>query len=181
MTTATLKYFFCDDADQPIASACDLQAAHKALAAAAGAVPAPMRGGLTAALATAIDDVFQVPLGDVLGASWKKAAALKDGIDATRGDPSKVVVVPLMDHKVTSKHQPHVDLMFSGKSLHRLVFDISLTLELKGVQLQVREGRIAGLTSGDCLGHGIFSMGGQEIIKRSTPSFALPGRLNFTA
>lgn len=176
---ATLKLFFCEDAAQPIA--CDLDMAHQAMAEASKSIPAPLRGGLTTALASAIDEVFQVPLGAVLDASWKKAAIVKDGLEATLTDPNKVVVVPLVDHKVSSKHQPHVDVMFSGKALHRLVFDIELQLELRGVQLQVREGRIAGLTSGECAGHGLFSMGGQQIIKRSTPFFGLPGKLAFNA
>lgn len=138
-------------------------------------------GGLAPALATAIDAVFQAPLASGLEASWKKAAVLADALETTRTDPAKVVVVPLMDHKVTSKHQPHVDVVYGGKSLHRLVFDIELFLALKGVQLQVRDGRIAGLTSGEWVGQGVFSLADHEILKRSTPAFALPGRLTFDA
>ena len=60
---ATLKLFFCEDAALPIAGACDLQVAHKAVAAASKKVPAPLRGGLTAALATAMRSIDRcVPL-----------------------------------------------------------------------------------------------------------------------
>lgn len=176
---ATLKLFFCEDIALPIASSCDLQIAHQAVAIASKKVPAPLRGGLTTALAAVLDEVFEVPLATVLDTSWKKAVALQDGLEATRADPDKVVVVPLMDHKVTSRHKPHVDVVYGGKSLHRLVFDLDLILDLKGVQLQLRNGRICGLTSGHCAGQGVFSLAGKEIIKRSTPSFALPGRLTF--
>jgi hypothetical protein len=176
---ATLKLFFCEDAGRPIGEACDLKAAHDALEVAARSVPGPLRPGVATALAGAIDEVFQVSLGDVLAASWKKAAAVQDALEATRQDRSKTVVVPFMDHRITSKHQPHVEVMFSGKSLQKLVFDITLALELKGVQIQVREGRIVGVGSGACQGQGVFALAGQEIIKRATPAFPLPGRLAF--
>ena len=68
-----------------------------------------------------------------------------------------------------------------AQSLCRLVFDIALSLELQGVQLDIRQGRIHALKSGACLGEGVFAFAGQTLIKRATPTFALPGRLAFAA
>lgn len=176
----TLKTFFCEDPAAPVADGCELDLARKAVEEACAALPGPAREGAVKALAGALDEVFHVGLGEVLEASWGKLAGLQDALAATRADPAKVARVPLLDHKVTSKHAPYIDLMLGGRQLTRLTFDIVLTLALRGVQLDVRQGGLHGLTAGECQGEGTFSLGGQTLIKRSTPALALPGRLAST-
>jgi hypothetical protein len=173
----TLKSFFCDEGT--IASACEAELAEAALGTAAAKVPKPARPAAVRALKGSLDDIFNVGLGGVLESSWGKLAALKDSLEASLSDPDKLVLAPLLDHKVTSNHEPHIDLMLGGKSLTRLKFNIALSLQLKGVELEIRQGRIAGLRSGECLGEGIFSVGGQTLIQRETPALPLPGRVTF--
>lgn len=179
MSAVTLKHFFCDDAASPIYGRCETQAAEKVVVAAMKGVPRPLQGSLRNSVQNALDEVFNVPLADVLGGSWKKLTGVQDAIDATRKDAGKVVFAPLLEHKISSKHQPHIDLVLSGKSIGKLVLDIVLALELKSVELEVRDGRIAGLRSGECGGNGVFSFEGQELIKKATPAFGLPGRVMF--
>lgn len=179
MTDLTLRTFFCDDPSSPIYASCEADAAKKAVDAAVGAVPLAARTAMTDCVRGAIDDVFQISLADVLGGAWKKLDAVRDGLALTRLDASKVVLVPLLEHKVTSKHEPHIDLMMGAKSIGRLEFGIALTLNLKGVELDLREGRIAGLKAGYCKGQGVFSVKDQELIKKDTKAFALPLTMRF--
>lgn len=175
----TLKSFFCPDPARRIADCLDTDEARAALAEACGAAPAPLRAGLVKALSGSLDEMFGVGVGDVLNSSWGKLGALRETIVSTRADPGKIAHVPLLDHQVASKHQPHIDLMLGGKQLCRLAFDIVLTLKLRGVQLDIRKGAIHGLTAGEAQGEGAFTLGGQTLIKRTTPAIALPGRLAF--
>lgn len=175
----TLKSFFCADPDAPIADSCEMTLARKAVQEACKSVPAPARAGLVKALAGSLDELFGVGIGSVLETSWGKLEALKTSLDSTRADPAKIAHVPLLDHKVTSTHQPHIDLMLGGRKIARLAFDIGLTLDLRGVQLDIRQGRIHGLTGGEARGEGTFSFGGQPLLQRTTPALALPGRLAF--
>ena len=175
----TLKSFFCPDPDAPIADRCEMALARKAIDEACKSVPGPARAGLIKALAGSLDEMFGVGIGSVLESSWGKLEALKETLEATRADPDKIAHVPLLDHKVTTTHQPHIDLMLGGKSLARLGFDIGLNLDLRGVQLDIRKGRIHGLTGGEATGEGTFSLAGQPLLQRSTPALALPGRLAF--
>lgn len=181
MTLLTLKTFFCDDPTAAIYGHCDTTAAEKAVDAAMKTLPKPLQSSQRGAVRNALDEVFNVPLGDVLQASWKKLTGVQEALEATRLDPAKVVFVPLLEHKITSKHQPHIDLLLAGKSVSRLVLDIVLALELKSVELEVRDGRIAGLRSGQCGGNGVFAFEGQDLIKKATPSFGLPGKVAFAA
>lgn len=180
MSQVTLKTFFCDDASAPIYASCEAKAADAAVQAALKSVPKPVQGRLTESVRAALDEVFHIRLEDVLAGSWKKLTGVQDAIDATRLEAGKVVFVPLLEHKISSRHKPHIDVKLGPKSVSRLVFDMALALELKSVELEIREGRIAGLRSGQCGGNGVFSFEGQDLIKKATPAFGLPGRLSFT-
>lgn len=91
-----------------------------------------------------------------------------------------MALVPLLDHKVTSTHKPHIDLMYGAKCLARITLDISLNLALNGVILEVHQGRIAGLKAGSCLGDGVLAFADKPLITHKTPEIALPGRLKFS-
>ncbi|MBP7704306.1 MAG: hypothetical protein KA105_03340 [Caulobacter sp.] len=180
MTTVTLKTFFCDDAGSPIYASCEAAAAEVAVEAALKSVPKPVRARLAESVRAALDEVFHVRLDEVLSGSWKKLTGVQDALDATRLEPGKVVLLPLLEHKISSRHQPHIEVKLGPKAVSRLVFDLVLALDLKSVELEVREGRIAGLRSGQCGGNGVFSFEGQDLIKKTTPAFSLPGRVSFS-
>jgi hypothetical protein len=178
-TPITLKAFFCDDTGKPLVDCLDPAAVIAAAEGAAGNLPRASLPGLQKAVGGALDGLFEPRLEDILQRSWGKVAAVDEALKATRDDPAGLAVVPLLDHRITSRHAPHIDVVLGAKSLARLVFDIALSLELQGVQLEVRGGRIHALKSGACIGEGVFSFAGQTLIKRATPAFALPGRLRF--
>ncbi len=175
----TLKDCFSADASKPIAGALDLGAILPALTAATAALPAAAASSVLDTFRSALDGIFQVGLGDVLQMSWGKVAALRDAILATRKDAGLLAVVPLLDHKVTSLHKPHIDVMYAGKTLLQVPFDIALSLTLKGVLLDVRNGGIANVKGGTCLGEGTLSFGGHPLLQHKTGDLALPGRLAF--
>jgi len=175
----TLKDFLAADATKPIADGLDLGAVTAVIGAAAAALPAAAGAQIDGAFRHALDEILQVGLGDVLQASWGKAAALRDAILATRKDAGLVAIVPLLDHKVTSQHQPHIDLMYGSKSLVRIAFDISLNLMLSGVALEIRDGELAGIKAGTCTGEGILAFLGKPLLQHKSKEFALRGKLAF--
>lgn len=175
----TLKSFFCADPATPIADSCDMRAARKAVDLAAVGLPPLTRKNLFKAVAGALDEFFQVNLDDILESAWDRVAALRDIKAASRAEPGKVIPFPMLDHKVSSVQQPHLDLTLAGQSLSRLHFETALSLKLSGVHLAVGGGRIHGLTSGLCNGEASFSLGGVTLLERATPRLSLPGRLRF--
>ena len=176
--TLQLKALFCEDPLRPLAESVDLGPCLEAVDKAGGAARAALPG-LRKAFQDSIDDVMAVELGEVLDASWKKVGAVAEAMKATREKPGATAVVPLLDHRITSNHEPAVELFLGDQRLCELSFKIALSLQLKGVSLAIAGGRIEEVRSGVCLGDGEFSMAGQSLIKRKTPEFALPGKLRF--
>jgi len=175
----TLKSFFCADPARPIARELDLAAAMKAVEAAGADLPRAAMPRLAGAFESAFDEMFDVDLSGLIESSWRKLKSLDEAFKASAADPLAVSIVPLLDHTIASTPAPRIELLNGPKALAQLAFDIALTLELKGVALEIRGGRVHGLKSGDCLGQGALSFAGQTLLQRQTPAFPLPGRLRF--
>lgn len=173
----TLKDFFCDGDTPPLASG-DLLANVKR---GKGGLPTAALPAMSGAVEQALAQVFGVPIGNVLEASWSKVAGLPDALAASKLNPGAVTLTPLIDHTVTSTHSPKIDLFIGGQRLGEVALGIQLSLKLKGVTLELKDGRISGLRSGECSGEGVVSFGGQPLLKRKTPGLPLPGRLSFGA
>jgi hypothetical protein len=176
--TATLKTFFCADPAAPLAGQAGFEAVF-ATASQVKGLPKAAAPGLASAFATALEDVFAVPLGPLLEAGWKKVAALEDARKSTLADPAAKALVPLLDHRITSTHRPHVDLRYGGRTLGRVELLLELALELKGVELEFRKGGVTALRGGTCQGVGALSLGGQPLFKRRSDPFPLTGQVSF--
>lgn len=176
--THSLKTIFCVDVAKPVGAEPEFSKLLAGLKSAA-AVPAASEEGLTGAFNTALEQVMAVQLGDILLNSWNRIGALNEAFKSTRADPSSVVIVPLLDHKVSSSHAPCIDLLCAGKELAKLAFDVSVVLQLKGVELEVRKGAISAVTAGKAVGEGKLVLGGKTLVQRKTADLPLPGRLAF--
>ncbi|RYF93937.1 MAG: hypothetical protein EON95_07150 [Caulobacteraceae bacterium] len=176
----SLKSIFCLDLAQPVGSQPEFSKVLAGMKAAA-AVPAASDEGLTRAFNTALEQVMAIQIGDILLASWSRLAALNDAFKSTRADPASVVILPLLDHKVSSSHAPCIDLLCAGKELAKLMFDISVVLQLKGVELEVRHGAINSVTAGKAVGEGKLVLAGKTLVQRKSRELPLPGRLAWGA
>ena len=179
-TPLTLKSLLFADATKPAAYGIDLSPVMAVVAVATSALPSPVVAGIASAIKPALDVILEVGLGDVLQVSWRKLSALKNAIETTLKEQGRVELVPLLDHKITSVHQPHIDLNYGQQSLGQIKFDITLSLLLKGVLLEIREGRIDGLKAGICGGDGILAFAGKPLLRHTTAELALPGKLSFS-
>jgi hypothetical protein len=177
--THSLKTIFCVDVTKPVGAEPEFSKVLAGLKAAA-TVPAASQEGLASAFNTALEQVMAVQIGDILLNSWSRLGALNEALQSTRVDPDSTVIVPLLDHKVTSSHAPCIDLLCAGKELAKLAFDISLVLQLKSVELEVRKGAISAVTAGKAVGEGKLVLAGKTLVQRKTPDLPLPGRLAFS-
>ena len=175
----TLKSFFCPDPAAPIAESCDMNAVREAVDAAGNGLPPLTRKTMMKNVAGALDQFFQIGLDDILESAWDRVEAVRDIRSASRADPEKLIPFPMLDHKVSSAQQPHVDLMLGPQILNRLSFKTAVSLKLSGVHLVLGGGKIHHITSGKCGGEATFSLAGITLIERNTAPLELPGRVHF--
>lgn len=120
----------------------------------------------------------------VLAPAWQRLEMLQEYRDPELHPPEESALVPLVEHQVVSTHEPHIDLMLKDTEIGRLTFRIELTLDLEGVVLRVRDGRIQGVEAGSATGRGSLACGYRErqlySLERES-SFQLEAGLSFAA
>ncbi len=135
-----------------------------------------MQGELTQKLSGFLQD----DAADIFAGVWSRCAELKSCVEETRKDPNLTSAVVMADHDFTYSLEPEVDVMVDGVTLGRFPFHVELTCAVAGLELQVKDGGIAGIRCGHCDGSAAISLAGTEIWKRTLVHVDLPGELRLT-
>ena len=133
----------------------------------------------TGAVLVALHKALDVPLADIFKSAWGSALELQAYRDSDKHPPDETSWIKFGKHKLTSTHQPKIEVLVNGKRIGTLSFDVKLTLHVTGTKLRVRDARIweaAGTSfNGEC---GI-SYKGFPFIKREIATATLPGTILF--
>jgi hypothetical protein len=113
-------------------------------------LPTAGRGRVMRELATLIRDLLALDVGDLLLAAWRTRAKLIDAAQRTRAKPGSRALVALATHRVTQIHRPYIDMLFNGRRLHRIEFELSLIFDVHALVGVIRDGRLIELHSGSC-------------------------------
>ena len=94
--------------------------------------------------------VLDLDLADFVVAGWRKHAALAAAADRTAANPGSTEVVDLATHRITSVHQPSIELLVNGVRVATLHFELKVELVIRALVAIVRDGHVVGLRSGVC-------------------------------
>ena len=130
---------------------------------------------LSDAMGTALD----VSLSDILSRAWSTLETLQEYLDTDRHPPDEISMVPLATHTIHSSHEPSLELLSGEQIIAQLTFNVEVQLELEGIALKIRDGRIMGVASGAFQSTGSIQFEGQTLIARSTEQIQIPGSLSF--
>lgn len=145
--------------------------------AAAKGLPSKALPAFQSAMGGALDRVMALPLAGIVASPWTTIIEVAAALKATAGHPDATELVNLVDHGLTSAHRPKVDLIWGGKTVSRVEVGLDLVLDLIGVALEIRGGRIVGVKAGHCQGVGLMTLFDQPMLKHDGKSHALAGRL----
>lgn len=124
-----------------------------------------------------VEGLFKVDTVDVLCSAWSQYRDLQKYRDKNRYGPEETNLVSLARHSVRSVHRPSMEIMVNDVKLGRLEFEIDLRLDLEGVVLKIRDGKIWEIKAGRCSGKGVCKCGDVTLMSKETPKFDLPGRV----
>lgn len=127
----------------------------------AGVFPAAMNTGLLDAWAYA----------------WKKYQNLKDDVEESRKSPDAIVLSRLAEHSIDSTLHPYVEVFLGSKRLQKITFDVTLTTQIEGLVLGVKNGCIVSLQLAKCEWTGSIATKGVTLVKRKLTKLDLPGRI----
>ena len=146
----------------------------RALAKAVPGLPlGPIIEGVSKGLETALD----VPISSMLAGAWDRARELRAAMQQTRDSEKDAVLLPLLDHTITSEHRPYVDVVLNGTAIARLVFPLTVTFHLEGIVLRIAKGRIADVLAGQMTIKATLKFAEFVLIEKALAPITIPGAL----
>ncbi len=126
-----------------------------------------------------LTDGLNIGMGDLLVGAWRKRKEIIQYRDLQNYPPDETNVVPLVEHTITSKHNPSIQPVINNKPLKEIKFDVVLKLKIKGVMLKIKAGKIMEILVGSCTGSGSIGYAGYAVLKKETEPFNFPASLVF--
>jgi hypothetical protein len=150
------------------------------LAIAAGGTETLAAFGLRAmagALARNLKPLLHIDLADIFVAAWNKSGTLRQHLEKSAHSPGKEIFLQLAEHKIVSRHAPHVSLMKEGAEIGRVEFEVALELVLQGAVLRLLDGAIQDVQIGRVKGKATVKCSGAVIVEKEIQPTAVPGTL----
>ena len=133
------------------------------------------RGTLDGALKKAIFSALDVGLDDILGQAWSGWRELRDYADPKKTPPDDVNVVSVSNHTIESLHEPSVDVVVRGLTVHSFPFHVSAQLDVQGVNLVVQRGMIQEIRVGSLKLGGSVKLRDRTLLKKNVAQVTVPG------
>ena len=126
-----------------------------------------------------LDKLLDVSLGVVLARAWVSSRQVSKVIEQQNEEMTDAItVVPLLDHKVQSIHEPNLKIMLSDTQIGQLPLMVKFAFSLSGILLKIQFGKIQSVLAGKC--NGVSSLSYQDVIlqEKKIEEFDLPNEIN---
>jgi len=124
-----------------------------------------------------VRDAYQaaldVNLMDIFLKAWAKIPAIADMADANKYPAAERHLVPLAEHRVTSSHEPRVEVLINEIAAFSLPLGVSLEVEFEGAVLNIAGGLIHAVKSANCRASGLVTCRDVVIASIKTGSMIL--------
>jgi hypothetical protein len=95
-------------------------------------------------VADSIADFLAMPVGNIVFWAWDKHHAVQRACLETRDRPGATLSLAVGRHTLTATHRPRIRLDVAGQDLPLLDLELSLTVHVVSIVIEVREGQVTG-------------------------------------
>src|SRR5215469_1430954 len=100
-------------------------------------------------LASVTAGLLDLDVGDLLIYGWRTRERLVKAARQTRQIPGRQEVVQLGTHRITSAHNPTIELLIDGVKVHTFRFQLTVIFDIEVAALIIQRGQLTGLKAGD--------------------------------
>lgn len=126
-----------------------------------------------------LDSLLNISLAGVLARAWIALAQVQQIIREQQEDGSdSVAVIPLVEHKILSQHEPKLKILLNSHNIGELKFVVKFIFKLEGVLLKIQYGKIQAVLAGKCKGAAAISYEEVKLEEKQIAEFDLPGQLD---
>jgi len=91
--------------------------------------------------------------------------------------PNETIFIPLVQHKITSTHNPYIEIIYNGKVVHTINFEVNVDFQFDGVNLSFQNKKLKEISSGECNINGEFLCEKIKLSEAELKNIKLPGML----
>lgn len=115
---------------------------------------------------------------DILLPAWSKHPELQEYRDPEKHPPGETVLVPLLEHAITSNHEPTIALSIAGQSLGEMTFEVEVESIVKGAILEIQDAKIVKVKLEGLDAAGSLSVSGVSFLEKDLARLELPGSID---
>jgi len=130
--------------------------------------------GLESAVCEKFSNILEIDPVKLLAGAWEQYSLLSEAAKQSRS--GETVLVPLAEHTVVSKLSPFVEIQ-AAAFVKKIDFDVTLSLKLKGLVVNVESGEIRAIEAGTCEGSAKLGVIGMSLSEYKIKPIPLPGKL----
>ena len=119
--------------------------------------------------------LLDIDISEIMLRTWKNYHDLVKYCDAKKYPTDHSFLAPLLEHTITSKHQPQIVVEIEPLFKKTIPFDIMLKLVLKGFTLEIQAGKIKKIHTGECKGSGTVQCMNVTLLEKASGDITLPG------
>ncbi|GEM_PF-2960086 len=113
-----------------------------------------------------VSELLNIDTRAILIGAWGAATDILKYVQSDASASDDVVLIPLVKHTISSKHQPSLKPYVNQVPIANIQFTVTLKLALKGVILKLQKGKITEITIGACQGSGEIKYGEHTLLKK---------------
>jgi hypothetical protein len=137
------------------------------------AIPPGLRVAARDQLLNLVADILDQRLVDLVVLGWRTWERLEEAARRTLETPAATDLVELIDHEITSKHRPRVEVRFDGQQIAEIEVDLDATIQLHAVTAVLAAGRLTAIRSGRADVSAELAIQGMKVMT-ATRSLELP-------
>ena len=122
-------------------------------------------------------ELLRTRLLDICVFGLQKSQQILEYRDRTKHPPGQVATVPLFERSFKTQQRPYLEILYRQVP-YKIFFEVEVTLTMKQVVLEIRDGRITAVQSGFLEGSGSISYEGNTLLRKDKfATVKLPGIL----
>jgi hypothetical protein len=140
-----------------------------------------MLNGTQAEIRNSISGLFQTDLVDFLLAGWHKYQDISKSLEKSRQKPADTFLMPLVPHTLKSVQHPCIEVFVDDKPMGKIVFDLTIALDVNAISLKIQQGQIIEILTGTCQGSITLAYEKDNLASAKTGEIHLPGKIKVAA
>ncbi|UWX57558.1 hypothetical protein NY406_10230 [Chlorobaculum sp. MV4-Y] len=122
-----------------------------------------------------VGKLLDIDLAEIMLRAWKNYFDLSKYADTETYPPDRSYLEPLIEHTISSRHKPEIEIKIDQIISKTIAFDISIQLNLKGFTLEITGGKIMKIHTGECSGKGSVKCLDVTLLEKALGTITLPG------